>query len=320
MTSPRAFPLSVALLLAACAATPPAIAPASVSAPAPASASAPAPAPAPAPAASSAFTADEQHGSSLITPASISAPIRYLSDDLLEGRGPGSRGDELAMRYIAAEMESIGLEPGATGDGAALRFPEGPARRARGQDAVARAGDDAQGAADVRGPRRTSSSRRACRSRRSRSTPTDVVFVGYGIVAPEYQWDDYKDVDVRGKIVVVMNNDPEDDPQLFAGKTRLWYGRWDYKYLEAAKHGAAGVHRHPHDALGRVPVAGRDVVERRARSSSCPRDRASRASSRRCGRPRTRAKKLAALAGEDLDALREERRDARVPARRRSAA
>src|SRR5439155_44982 len=71
--------------------------------------------------------------------------------------------------------------------------------------------------------------------------PAEVVFVGYGIVAPELGWDDYKDVDVRGKVVVVMNNDPESDPALFAGTTRLWYGRWDYKYLQAAKKGAAGV-------------------------------------------------------------------------------
>jgi Zn-dependent M28 family amino/carboxypeptidase len=67
------------------------------------------------------------------------------------------------------------------------------------------------------------------------------VFVGYGITAPEQRWDDFKGVDVRGKILVVMNNDPEDDPALFAGKTRLYYGRWDYKYEEAARHGAAGV-------------------------------------------------------------------------------
>jgi hypothetical protein len=71
-------------------------------------------------------------------------------------------------------------------------------------------------------------------------TDAEVVFVGYGIVAPEYQWDDYKDVDVRGKILLMMNNDPEDDPKLFAGKTRLWYGRWDYKYEIAGRKGAAG--------------------------------------------------------------------------------
>ena len=62
-----------------------------------------------------------------------------------------------------------------------------------------------------------------------------MVFVGYGITAPEQRWDDWKDADVRGKVVLVMNNDPESDPELFAGKRRLYYGRWSYKYEEAAR-------------------------------------------------------------------------------------
>ena len=68
----------------------------------------------------------------------------------------------------------------------------------------------------------------------------ELVFVGYGIQAPEYDWDDYAGVDVSGKIAVIMNNDPDWDPDLFAGERRLWYGRWDYKYLTAARNGAAG--------------------------------------------------------------------------------
>jgi hypothetical protein len=68
----------------------------------------------------------------------------------------------------------------------------------------------------------------------------ELVFVGYGIQAPEYSWDDYKGVDLRGKILVMMNNDPEDDPELFGGSRRLYYGRWDYKYESAARQGAAG--------------------------------------------------------------------------------
>jgi len=71
-------------------------------------------------------------------------------------------------------------------------------------------------------------------------TDAEVVFVGYGIQAPEFDWDDYKDVDVSGKIVLMMNNDPDWDADLFAGETRLWYGRWDYKFLNAARNGAAG--------------------------------------------------------------------------------
>ena len=124
---------------------------------------------------------------------------------------------------------------------------------------------------------------------------SELVFVGYGIVAPEYQWDDYKDVDVRGKTVVVMNNDPEDDPQLFAGKTRLWYGRWDYKYLEAARHGASGaivIHTTPsagypwqvvttsnaHEkfelpARDEAPAPGEDVGDRGRDAQASPRAR-----------------------------------------------
>src|SRR5262249_59001333 len=74
----------------------------------------------------------------------------------------------------------------------------------------------------------------------SRLENAELVFVGYGIVAPEYQWDDYKGADLKGKVLLMMNNDPDWDPNLFAGKTRLWYGRWDYKYESAAKTGAAG--------------------------------------------------------------------------------
>ena len=68
----------------------------------------------------------------------------------------------------------------------------------------------------------------------------ELVFVGYGIVAPEYQWDDYKGADLRGKVLLMMNNDPSDDPELFAGRRRLYYGRWDYKYQMAARQGAVG--------------------------------------------------------------------------------
>ena len=69
----------------------------------------------------------------------------------------------------------------------------------------------------------------------------EVVFVGYGIDAPEQNWDDYQGVDLRGKVLLVMNNDPADDPNRFAGETRLYYGRWSYKFEEAARRGA--IHR-----------------------------------------------------------------------------
>jgi hypothetical protein len=131
----------------------------------------------------------------------------------------------------------------------------------------------------------------------------DVVFVGYGIVAPEYRWDDYEGADVRGKVVLIMNDDPSDDPALFAGKTRLWYGRWDYKYLEAARHGAVGaivIHTTPSAAYPWQVVVSSNQREKFELPAQP-------------GEPRLIAKmwatedasrKIAALGGKDLDALR----------------
>ncbi len=162
----------------------------------------------------------------------LRADIRFLASDLLEGRGPGSRGDQLAQAFIAARMEGIGLEPGAP-DGSWLQLfdivgvssrPLGPIQLARGtvreelrllEDVVATSG--------VQSPL-------------ARIEGAEIVFVGYGIVAPEYDWDDYKGADLWGKVLLIMNN----DPHIFADEARLRYGRWDYKYEVAAKMGAAG--------------------------------------------------------------------------------
>ena len=191
----------------------------------------------------SGLTPGEADAAARVTAGAIDAPLRYLSDDLLEGRGTGARGDDLAIRYIAAEMEASGLRPGATEGGAASWFQKVPL-----------VGITSRSPATV-----TLVSTSSPSTTLTLSLPgdliagpgvpepkvavdaPDVVFVGYGIVAPEYRWDDYKSADVKGKVVLVMNNDPSTDPGLFEGKTRLWYGRWDYKYLEAARHGAAGV-------------------------------------------------------------------------------
>ncbi len=102
----------------------------------------------------------------------------------------------------------------------------------------------------------------------------ELVFVGYGIQAPEYAWDDFKGQDLRGKVLLMLNNDPEDDPALFAGRTRLWYGRWDYKYESAARVGAAGaiILHTPHSAG--LPVAGGAQRPGPGPSSRCPGHRA----------------------------------------------
>jgi hypothetical protein len=247
------------------------------------------------------LTRAEKNAVAHVSAAAISGPLRYLSDDLLEGRAPGTRGSDLAIRYIATEMEGMGLSPGGDDGGWLQRVPlmgitvHVPPRvtltGAAGShldlsvpgDLVVMAGTQ-QAHAVLDAP--------------------DVVFVGYGIVAPEYKWDDYKGIDVRGKVVLVMNDDPSDDPALFGGKTRLWYGRWDYKYLEAARHGASGaivIHTTPSAAYPWQVVVSSNAREKfelpphgepRLVARMWATDEASR--------------KIAALGGHDLDALRKD--------------
>ena len=170
----------------------------------------------------------------VITADAIRGHVRFLASDLLEGRGPGTRGDALAEAYIAAQLETLGLRPAGTqgflqpfdivgvdGHADAIQFTRGRESLLLRhlEEIIAVAGDQAAHTA-VDG--------------------AELVFVGYGIRAPEYSWDDFKGQDMRGKVLLILNSDPEDDPALFAGRTRLWYGRWDYKYEMAAKVGAAG--------------------------------------------------------------------------------
>jgi Zn-dependent M28 family amino/carboxypeptidase len=257
-----------------------------------------APAQAPAKPAPVAVSAPEKAAAAVITPALLRAHVRFLSDDLLEGRGPATRGDRLAQRYIATQMEALGLEGGAA-DGGWFQTVDVVGVTSRGPDTVTfKAGDRTLdlkpfedvitfSGADMPSPR---------------IDVADVVFVGYGIVAPEYGWDDYKDADLKGKVLLMMNNDPEDDPALFAGKTRLWYGRWDYKYDQAARHGAVGA-----IIIHTVPSAGYgwQVLQTSwsGEQFSLPSE----------GAPEVIVKgwltedasrRLAALGGKDLDALR----------------
>ena len=171
-----------------------------------------------------------------ITGPDLLGAIRFLASDLLEGRGPGSRGDDLARLYLATRLEGLGYEPGAGEGGFQQRFEmvgmvsEAPASwtfRAR----------DTQVALARREEFVATSGRQ---SPRVELADAELVFVGYGIQAPEYGWDDFKGADLRGKVLVMMNNDPDWSDELFAGKRRLYYGRWTYKYESAARQGAAG--------------------------------------------------------------------------------
>ncbi len=172
----------------------------------------------------------------MITESAMRAHIRFLANDLLEGRGPGTRGDELAQLYIATQLQSFGLEPMGS-NGSWLQPVPLVGTTSKAPDVLSiNSGDkklDLKYFADyiaVTG-KPVQSVNLADR---------EIVFVGYGIQAPEYDWDDFKDVNLEGKILLMMNNDPSSDPNLFAGKKRLYYGRWDYKYESAARQKAAG--------------------------------------------------------------------------------
>jgi Zn-dependent M28 family amino/carboxypeptidase len=172
-----------------------------------------------------------------ITAGALEAPIRFLASDALEGRGPATRGDTLARLYLAAELEELGYLPGGekggweqTVDvvGTTAQLPAVWSFQGKSGNIDLKLSDDYIAGSGVQSP--TAAFENA-----------GLVFVGYGIEAPEYKWDDFKGVDVKGKVLVMLNNDPDWDPKLFAGKTRLYYGRWVYKYESAARHGAAGV-------------------------------------------------------------------------------
>ncbi|MGI9471481.1 MAG: M20/M25/M40 family metallo-hydrolase [Rubripirellula sp.] len=162
--------------------------------------------------------------------------IRFLADDLLEGRGPGSRGDALSQLYIATQFQTMGLAP-AAGEGKWTQaVPLIGVKTEAPSEVVFRHGDETRGLQSVEDFMSTIGSP----TQSAQLSDAELVFVGYGIKAPEYDWDDYKDADLTGKVLVMMNNDPSSDPELFAGRRRLYYGRWDYKYKIAAEVGAAG--------------------------------------------------------------------------------
>jgi Zn-dependent M28 family amino/carboxypeptidase len=169
------------------------------------------------------------------------AHIKFLSSDLLEGRGTGARGGEIAANYIAAQLEALGLK-GAGANGSFFQRVSLVGVKA-----------DANTNLIVSGRNGTESFKFADEYVAFTGAQTeevdvdaDMVFVGYGINAPEQRWNDYKGgpEDYRGKILVMLVNDPPattEEPNLFAAKTLTYYGRWTYKYEEAARRGAAAV-------------------------------------------------------------------------------
>jgi Zn-dependent M28 family amino/carboxypeptidase len=173
-----------------------------------------------------------------IDPERIRAHVRFLADDLLEGRGTGQRGGDIAAEYIATQFALDGLKPAGDNGTYMQKIPmvgitpqpetklslvrwDGTVIDLKPLDEYVTYDQTQQPQSDV---------------------DADIVFVGYGIEAPEYDWDDYKGADVKGKVLLMLVNEPpSDDPKFFKGKALTYYGRWTYKYEEGVRKGAVGV-------------------------------------------------------------------------------
>src|SRR5512137_1494528 len=172
--------------------------------------------------------------------ASYRKHIEVLSSDAFEGRAPGTEGEKKTLAYIEQQFRAAGLQPGIGNSflqpvPVVEIMPHAAATMqlagSSGQSLALKSPDDV-----VVWTKRPVPS--------SGIADTEVVYAGYGIVAPEYGWDDYAGLDVRGKLVLALVNDPgyaTQDPQLFTGNAMTVYGRWDYKFAEAVRHGAAGL-------------------------------------------------------------------------------
>ena len=183
-------------------------------------------------------------GAPQFDPARLSRHIQLIGSDSYEGRAPATRGEQMTVDYLIRQFKAAGLQPGGELVGGkrqwtqrvpllksdivgapqvSLQTAAGPMPFTQGEQIAVRAPTNGQQAIHLHG--------------------APLVFAGYGVSAPERQWDDFKGQDVRGKILVVLINDPDFDggEGNFDGKAMTYYGRWTYKYEEAARRGAAGV-------------------------------------------------------------------------------
>jgi Zn-dependent M28 family amino/carboxypeptidase len=174
-----------------------------------------------------------------IDPGRIRSHVRFLAGDLLEGRGPGTRGGQLAAEYIATEFALAGARPAAANGSYFQTVPLLAVHTdvdktsftflpASGAPIPLKYGDDYVTKDQTGEP--------------SAQINAPIVFAGYGIYAPEYQWNDFEGLEVKGKVLlVIVNEPPSSDDHFFLGKTLTYYGRFTYKYEEAARRGAVGV-------------------------------------------------------------------------------
>jgi Zn-dependent M28 family amino/carboxypeptidase len=170
-----------------------------------------------------------------ITGRGLRQVVAEIASDAYQGRAPGTRGDRMTRSYLSGRLRDAGLAPGANGAwqqpfrliGVTATQPDDWAFRHDGAETSIAQHEEFIAASGLQLPT-------------AAIHDAELVFVGYGISAPEYRWDDYAGRNLKGKVLVMLNNDPHWDPDLFAGERRLYYGRWMYKYEAAAARGAAG--------------------------------------------------------------------------------
>jgi len=200
---------------------------------------------------------------SSIDPEKMRAHVRFLALDLLEGRGPGSRGDKLAAEYIATQFALDGLQPAGDNGTWFQRVPLVAVHTVEESTRFQLVPASGQPVDLAYGAEIVSKDQTA---QPSADFDTPIVFVGYGIHAPEYNWDDYAGVDLKGKIaLIIVNEPPSTDPKFFQGAALTYYGRWTYKYEEAARRGAVGVlliHRTDLAAYGWDVVRNSQAIEK----------------------------------------------------------
>jgi Zn-dependent M28 family amino/carboxypeptidase len=181
-----------------------------------------------------------------IEPAPILEHIKVLASDEYEGRAPGTKGEDLAVRYIEEQFKTIGLKPGNPDGTYSQRVPLVGITATETKPFTVTKGTRKQTfkwADDV-----VAWSKHVAET--ASLDQSEIVFAGYGVEAPEFNWNDFKDVDVKGKTIIVLVNDPplpdpadpsRLDPKVFGGKAMTYYGRWTYKLEEGARKGAAGI-------------------------------------------------------------------------------
>lgn len=190
-----------------------------------------------------------------ITGQRIRAHTKFLASDLLEGRGVGTRGGDLATEYIAAQFATFGMKPG--GDNGTY-FQRVPLIGAEPKPSATLSATVNGKTVDFKWQDEFTGVTH--QQKDLSSFDADAVFVGHGITAPEFNWDDYKDIDVTGKVVVLFTNEPpSDNPKFFGGKALTYYGRWTYKYEQALRKGAVAcliIHTTPTAGYGWQVVQG----------------------------------------------------------------